>query len=185
MGAGAPVLFMGAMSMPTQILSWLHRRAENLLALVLGALFVSFLIQIVFRYLLNLPLGWTVEFVAIAWLWGILFGYAFVVAERDVIRLDILYVMLPPKLRRVLDVVTSAICILVFVWTLPKVWDYVTFMKIEKTAYMKVRFDYVFAIYIPFALAVIVRCLIIIWRAVFDPAPAEVAGINAETHDYD
>lgn len=166
-------------------LTWLHRRAENLLALVLAALFVSFLIQIVFRYLLNLPLGWTVEFVAIAWLWGILFGYAFVVAERDVIRLDIFYTMLPPVARRVLDVVTSLVCIAIFAWTLPKVWDYVTFMKIEKTAYMKVRFDFVFSIYIPFALAVIARCAFTIWKAVFAPAPAEIAGINAETHDYD
>jgi TRAP-type C4-dicarboxylate transport system permease small subunit len=165
--------------------TWLHRRAENLLALVLGALFASFLIQIVFRYLLNLPLGWTVEFVAIAWLWGILFGYAFVVSERDVIRLDILYALLPPLARRMLDVVTSLICIAIFAWTLPKVWDYVTFMKIEKTAYMKVRFDYVFSIYIPFALAVIVRCAITIWTAVFNPAPTEIAGINAEAHDYD
>ena len=53
------------------IFDWLARRAENFLALILGALFMSFLIQIVFRYLLNLPLGWTVEFVSIAWLWGI------------------------------------------------------------------------------------------------------------------
>ena len=35
---------------------WLGRRAENILALVLASLFVSFLIQIVFRYVLNLPL---------------------------------------------------------------------------------------------------------------------------------
>lgn len=171
--------------MITSTLTWLHRRAENLLALVLGALFVSFLIQIVFRYLLNLPLGWTVEFVAIAWLWGILFGYAFVVSERDVIRLDILYAMLPPPARRVLDVVTSVICIVIFAWTLPKVVDYVTFMAIEKTAYMKVRFDYVFSIYIPFALAVIVRCALTIYKAIFDPVPAEIAGLSAEAHDYD
>ena len=126
------------MSMFAKTAGWLHRRAENFLALMLGALFLSFLIQIVFRYLLNLPLGWTVEFVAIAWLWGILFGYAFVVPEKGVIRLDILYALLPPMARRVLDVLTSAICIGIFAWTLPQVWDYVTCMKIEKTAYMKI-----------------------------------------------
>lgn len=164
---------------------WLHRRAENLLALVLGALFVSFLIQIVFRYLLNLPLGWTVEFVAIAWLWGILFGYAFVVPEKDVIRLDILYALLPPQARRALDIVTSLICAGIFIWTLPAVWDYVTFMKIEKTAYMKLRFDWVFAIYIPFALAVIFRCLRTAYHAFIDKRPAPVDLINAEAHEYD
>jgi TRAP-type C4-dicarboxylate transport system permease small subunit len=168
------------------LLGWLHRRAENLLALVLGALFVSFLIQIVFRYVLNLPLGWTVEFVAIAWLWGILFGYAFVVSERDVIRLDILYVLLPRGVQRVLDVLTGLTCAGIFLWTLPMVWDFVTFMKIEKTAYMKLRFDWVFAIYIPFALAVVVRCLINVWNAVTGRGSSVASPIHsAEAHDYD
>lgn len=166
-------------------LGWLHRRAENFLALVLGALFVSFLIQIVFRYLLNLPLGWTVEFVAIAWLWGILFGYAFVVPEKDVIKLDILYVLLPPLARRAMDVVTSVICIIIFAWTLPMVWDYVTFMKIEKTSYMKIRFDWVFSIYIPFAISVILRCGLIAWRAFTGATYGDVTLANPETHDYD
>lgn len=168
------------------LIDFLHRRAENVLALVLAALFVSFLIQIVFRYLLNLPLGWTVEFVAIAWLWGILFGYAFVVAERDVIRLDILYVLLPHGVQRVLDILTGLICAGIFLWTLPQVWDYVTFMRIEKTAYMKIPFDWVFAIYIPFAVAVIVRCLINVWHAITGRGQAISSPIQAaETHDYD
>lgn len=171
----------------TRTKEWLTRRAENFLALVLGALFVSFLIQIVFRYVLNLPLGWTVEFVSIAWLWGILFGYAFVVREADVIRLDILYTALPPFARRGLDVITGTICAGIFIWTLPQVYDYVTFMAIEKTAYMKIRFDYVFAIYIPFALSVILRCLISVWRGLTGSGPnyAPDAVTSAEPHTYD
>ncbi len=166
-------------------ITWLGHRAENFLALILGALFVSFLIQIVFRYVLNLPLGWTVEFVSIAWLWGILFGYAFVVREADVIRLDILYALLPRWARRVLDVVTGGICAGIFIWTLPYVWDYISFMAIESTAYMKIRFDYVFAIYIPFALSVIIRCFISIWRGITGSGPAFDTPKSAETHDYD
>lgn len=173
------------MTMFAKTAGWMHRRAENFLALMLAALFLSFLIQIVFRYLLNLPLGWTVEFVAIAWLWGILFGYAFVVPERDVIRLDILYALLPPLARRVLDVVTSVICIAIFAWTLPQVWDYVTFMRIEKTAYMKIPFDWVFSIYIPFAIAVIFRCARTAWRAIKGPVTDKLPAISPETHDYD
>lgn len=166
---------------------WLDRRAENFLALVLGTLFASFLIQIVFRYVLNLPLGWTVEFVSIAWLWGILFGYAFVVREAEVIRLDIIYALLPRGARRALDVITGTICAGIFIWTLPNVWDYITFMAIEKTAYMKIRFDYVFAIYIPFALSVILRCLISVWRGLTGTGPAYAPGTaeTAESHDYD
>ena len=37
----------------------LLKGAEILLALMLASMFVCFLVQIVFRYVLNLPVGWT------------------------------------------------------------------------------------------------------------------------------
>ena len=91
----------------TYLWGWMGRRAENILALLLFSMFVTFLLQIVFRYFLNLPVGWTVEWVTIAWLWGILFGFAFVVREADIIRLDVLYSALPRGARRVMDVLTG------------------------------------------------------------------------------
>ncbi|WP_417725215.1 TRAP transporter small permease [Salipiger sp.] len=165
--------------------TWLRSRAENFVALILGALFFSFLVQILFRYLLNLPLGWSVEFVAMAWLWGILFGYAFVVSEREVIRLDIVYVLMPPGVRRVLDVTTNAICAAIFIWTIPDVWGYVDFMAIEKTSYMKIPFNYVFAIYLPFCLSVIFRCLRNIWRAIKGTTPAPSIEEIEISHEHD
>ena len=167
------------------MLGWLSRRAENFLALVLAVLFASFLIQIVFRYVLNLPLGWTVEMVSICWLWGILFGYAFVVRDGDIIRLDIIYDMFPRGGRRALDVITGLICAGLFAWTLPKAWEYIDFMKLEKTAYIRLRFDYVFAIYVPFTMAVIFRSLRSVWRGLTGTGPAFNPSHGAEAHDYD
>lgn len=167
------------------IRDWLGRRAEELLALILASLFITFLIQIVFRYFLNLPLGWTIEFVSIAWLWGILFGYAFVTRDEEIIRLDIVYGAMPVGAQRVLDAVTGLVCAGIFLWSLPNVWEYVTFMKIEKTAYMRIPFDYVFSIYIPFAIAVSIRCLINVWQAIRGTHQKYSAGSRAEGHDYD
>lgn len=169
----------------SRIRDWLGRRAEELLALILASLFVTFLIQIVFRYFLNLPLGWTIEFVSIAWLWGILFGYAFVTRDREIIRLDIVYGAVPTGVRRVMDGVTGSVCAAIFLWSLPHVWEYVTFMKIEKTAYMRIPFNYVFSIYIAFAVAISVRCLINVWQAVRGTHPKYASGSGAEQHDYD
>ena len=63
--------------------------AEGIAALMLGSMFVCFLTQIGFRYILGWPVGWTIEYVSMTWLWGILFGYAFVVRNPEIIRLDI------------------------------------------------------------------------------------------------
>lgn len=169
----------------TPIRDWLARRAENLLAFLLLSMFVTFLLQIVFRYFLDLPIGWTVEWVTIAWLWGILFGYAFVVRERDVIHLDVVYEAVPRGVRRAFDVITGLFVAGVFAWTLPATWDYVDFMAIERTAYMRWPFNLVFFVYMPFAIAVIVRALITAWAGLTGTGPRFHIHDNAGAHDYD
>ena len=49
-------------------LDWVRRRAENVVALLLAIMFVAFILQIVFRYFLNFPVGWTSELSVVAWL---------------------------------------------------------------------------------------------------------------------
>ncbi len=33
--------------------AWLYRRGENFIALMIGVMFIAFLLQVVFRYVLN------------------------------------------------------------------------------------------------------------------------------------
>lgn len=139
--------------------TWLHRRAENILAAMLAVMFAVFILQIVFRYLLNFPIGWTHEISVMLWVWLVLFGTAFVVRDREEIRFDLLYSAAGPRLFRAMTVLTAIIVITLFAISLPAVIDYVTFMKVEKTAYLKIRFDYLYAIYPVFAVVVIVRQL--------------------------
>ena len=54
-------------------------------------MFAAFILQIVFRYLLNLPIGWTNEISVILWIWLVLLGRAFVVREEEEIRFDLFY----------------------------------------------------------------------------------------------
>lgn len=154
-------------------------------ALLLASMFAVFILQIVFRYFLSLPVGWTVEWVTIAWLWGILISSAFVIRTEDMIRLDIVYSAVGPNMRRAFDVFTGLICAGIFAWTLPAVWDYVTFMEIERTAYMRWPFNWVFAAYIPFHLSIIVRMLIVAWNGIRGKSSFDDAHHSAESHDYD
>lgn len=136
---------------------------NHLAAALLLSMFVVFILQIVFRYVLGWPVLWTVEWVTVAWLWGILFSFTFVIKTSDMIRLDILYNAVPDSMRRGMDVFVGLTTASIFIYTLPHAWDYVTFMKIEVTAAFRWRFDFVFAIYIPFHIAVIVRMLLVAW----------------------
>lgn len=153
--------------------TWLYRRAENVLAAMLAVMFAAFILQIVFRYLLNFPIGWTNEISVILWIWLVLWGAAFVVREEEEIRFDLLYAAAGARARRFMFVVAAAALVLLYAISLPAVFDYVTFMKVESTAYLKIRFDWLFSIYIVFVVAVIARYLWLGWQAVFGRAPQE------------
>ena len=71
--------------------AWLRRRAENIAAGLLAVMFVAFIVQIVFRYFFNFPVGWTSELTVVLWLWLVLWGAAFVLKESEEIRFDLLY----------------------------------------------------------------------------------------------
>jgi len=151
---------------------WCYRRAENVLAAMLAVMFAAFIIQIVFRYFANLPIGWTQELTVILWIWLVLWGAAFVVRETEEVRFDILYATAGPKARRIMCVITAVALVGLYGVSLPAVVDYVAFMKVERSAYLKIRFDLLFSIYVVFAVAIIVRYIWLCWQAVWGKAPA-------------
>jgi len=152
---------------------WLYRRAENVLAAMLALMFAAFILQIVFRYLLNLPIGWTNEISVILWIWLVLWGAAFVLREEEEIRFDLIYASVGPAARRVMFLIAAAALIVLYAISFPATLSYVTFMKVESTAYLKIRFDLLFSIYLVFVVAVIVRYLWLSWQAMFGKAPQE------------
>src|ERR1051325_957395 len=91
-----------------QAVAWLHRRAENLVALLFAVMFVAFILQIVFRYFFNFPVGWTTELTLLCLLWMVLLGSAFVLKEREEIRFDLIYSAAGPRARRVMGMVMGA-----------------------------------------------------------------------------
>jgi TRAP-type C4-dicarboxylate transport system permease small subunit len=139
--------------------AWLRRRAENVAAAMLGVMFVAFIIQIVFRYFFNFPIGWTSELTVILWLWLVLWGAAFVLKESEEIRFDLITGSVGRRARIAIGIAAALALIVLYLAALPATWNYVTFMKVEKTAYLKIRFDWLFSIFIVFSVAIIIRYL--------------------------
>ena len=146
--------------------AWLRARAENALALMMAAMFVSFILQVFFRYVINLPVAWTEEVCVIGWLWGILWGAGFVTRNSEDVRFDTVYGLMPRGVKRVFTVVASTAIVVILALSLPGAWSYVSFMKVEKSASLGIRMDWMFSIYIAFVLAVIARHARIVVEAV-------------------
>jgi TRAP-type C4-dicarboxylate transport system permease small subunit len=139
------------------VVDWIRRRAENVVAGLLGLMFAAFIVQIVFRYFFNFPIGWSSELSVAAWLYLTLLGSAFWLKESDEIRFDLISGALGPLGRRVLAFIVAVAAVVLFGMALPATISYVTFMKVEKSSYLGVRLDILYSVYVVFAVAVIVR----------------------------
>ena len=149
--------------MMQNVLNWLQRRADNVAVALLTAIFLSFMLQIFSRYVIRQPLGWTLEANLLAWLWLVFWASAFTLKEKDHVRFTILVDSARPKTRRIYMLITAVSVIAALAVSLPATFDFVSFMKIEKTSLLKIRFDFVFSIYLIFSVAIIARY---VWRVV-------------------
>jgi len=138
--------------------------AELVAAIMFVTMFAAFLLQVFTRYILNDPVAWTQEFVLIAYIWIVFWCAAFLLREREHITFDMVYFALPLAGRRVLAIVLTALTGIAFIVALPATVDYVTFMKIEKSPVIGLRFDFLYAIFMVFVIAVAIGAVVRVWR---------------------
>ena len=157
----------------TNIARWLRRRAENVSVFLLALMFICFIIQIIFRYFLNYPIGWTEEVSILCWLWVVLWGAAFVLSEAEEIRFDILYSNISERGRRICTIITGIVLVALYGISMPGAYLYVAFMKRERSAYLHIPINYLYSIYLIFAAACICRYAWLVWRALRGAAPPD------------
>jgi len=149
-----------------KVARWLRRRAENVTVLLLAVMFASFIIQIFWRYVLNNPVGWSEEVVITMWMWTVLWGAALVLRESEEIRFDIVYSAVSDRTRHVFAIISGTVLVLLYAISLPAAYGYVSFMKVERSAYLHVPINYMYSVYLIFAVASICRYVWLVYQAI-------------------
>ena len=160
---------------------WIRRRAENVVAGLLGIMFAAFITQIVFRYFFNFPIGWNSEPSVIAFLYMVLLGSAFWLKDSEEIRFDLVAGSMGRRARRAIGFLVAAATVVLFAMSLPATIKYVAFMKVESTSYLKIRLDLLYSVYVVFAVAVIVRSLWMLWRLARGDLPGDDDAISVSS----
>ena len=107
---------------------------------------------------------------------------SFWLKESEEIRFDLVSGALGPQARRVVSALVALAAAVLFGMSLPATIDYVTFMKVESTAYMGIRLDILYAVYPIFVIAVVVRYLWVLWcrlRAAEPEKPKESEEVSS------
>ena len=130
---------------------------DSVAVALMATMFVSFLLQIFFRYVLNRPLGWTEEVTVLCWVWVVLWSAALLLSDAEEVRFDIIYSAVPRGARRAFVIVSSVALVVLLAISIPATWRYIAFMKREHSAYLHMRFDILYSIYLVFVVAVIVK----------------------------
>jgi TRAP-type C4-dicarboxylate transport system permease small subunit len=152
---------------------WLRRRAENIAVALLSVMFATFIIQIFARYVLNRPVGWSEEVIITTWLWTVLWGAAFILRESEEIRFDIVYSLVSTRTRRVFTVLTGIAVVALYGISLPAAYNYVGFMKVERSAYFRIPINWLYSVFIIFSIACICRYCWLTCQAIRGAKPPE------------
>jgi TRAP-type C4-dicarboxylate transport system permease small subunit len=160
----------------TAFVQWMRARVENVAAFLLAAMFLSFMLQIISRYVLNISVIWTTEACLTTWLWVVFLGSAFLLEERDQVKFDLIYGICSLPVQRVLALVSAVAISLGFLAALPATLDYITFYKIKSSSTLGIRLDVVFSVYGIFAVAIIIHYGVRAWRLINGVSPHDLEG---------
>ena len=95
----------------------LSRLTEGLSGLLLGAIVVINVLQVVFRYLVGAPVGWTEEVMRYSVVWLTFLAATAALHRGEHMVIDVLGPVLPYRLQRLVYVVVL-LCIGIFCWVL-------------------------------------------------------------------
>ena len=151
--------------------------AESVAALMMAAIFCTFILQIAVRYAVGSPwfvsatggivdavrFGWTVEFILALWLWTIFWGNAFVVHDSDHVTFDIIYNSVGKRARTVLAIIGALIVVTALWSSIGPTYDRMKLLRLKSSATLPVKMLPIYSIYFLFLAVVGLRYL---WRTV-------------------
>ncbi|MCV2876461.1 TRAP transporter small permease subunit [Rhodobacteraceae bacterium XHP0102] len=168
------------------------RFTEIVAALMVAAMFGTFILQIFVRYSARsewvaetLPFldpalyNWTLELCLLLWVWLIFWGGAFVVRDRDHVTFDILINTFNARSRRTFTILGGVIMFIALATSIYPTWDKFDILRLKRTATLSnlfgdwIRMRDIYYIYIMFLIVVALRYALSVYLAVFKYPPRE------------
>lgn len=150
--------------MPSRLRAGWKHLTEGVAALAFMLMFAAFVIQIISRYVFDMPVAWSLELCAIGYVWVVFWSCNLIVPARQQIVFDVLYQALNPGLRRAIAIFNYACLFGLFLAAVPSTLDYIWFLRRRASMMLSIPMNIVYFCFAVFMVAVVVTSAIQLYR---------------------
>ena len=145
---------------------WIKRTARFLLDLVelyipmaaFSVMFLSFILTIFYRYVLNTPLTWPHEVQVLGFVWTAVLGATYARRRHVHVKFTLLYERSSPRMQTITRIAGNSLIGIIFLISLYPSFDYVQFMAFQRTTVLRVPFNIAYGPYVAFLVLIIAHC---------------------------
>ncbi len=116
-------------------------------------MFLTFIVQIVARYVFKYPLTWAYEVTVIGFSWTVILGACYAMRHRSHVKFTLIVDMLSPRKAAFVRILGNAIIIAAFVALIMPSIEYVKFMNFQSTSVFKFRLSWIFSAFVYFLIS--------------------------------
>lgn len=122
-------------------------------------LFLLFVVNVFYRYVLNNPLTWPYELITLAFVWTAIFSATYVRRIHGHVEFTLVYDSLSPDRQRISRILANFAVAIAFLVAIPASLDWVLFMDFKSTANLRIPFSIGYFPVIPFLVLVAAHSL--------------------------
>ncbi|WP_320129431.1 TRAP transporter small permease [uncultured Sphaerochaeta sp.] len=109
-----------------------------------SAMFITFILQVFFRYVMNHPLLWTQDVIVIGFCWTVIFGACYTMRQHSHVQFTMLYELYNPKVAAAARMVGNLLIVGTFAVMLVPSIQYSFFLGFQMTPVLRVSYTYIF-----------------------------------------
>jgi TRAP-type C4-dicarboxylate transport system permease small subunit len=120
-----------------------------------SVMFLTFIVQILARYLFKNPFTWAYEVTVICFSWTVILGACYAMRSRSHVVFTLIYDMLSKKKAAITRLLGNLIIVIAFCLLIVPSMKYINFMNFQSTAVFKVKLSWIFAPFVYFLFSIV------------------------------
>jgi len=123
-------------------------------------MFLTFVVQIFFRYFLNNPLTWPYEVTVFGFIWTALFGALYAKRKNSHVKFTLIYDHMSPGKQLIIRLAGNMLLLISFVMGFYPAYDYIMFLAYQKSTVLFIPYNIAYFPYLVFMAGIIIRLIL-------------------------